>query len=188
MKPNAPVIGIDLDDVLWDLLEAWINRYDEITDDNVKPSDIKSWDVSKYINKGSKEMLFYILEQSDFWETVNPRPESQKYLKQLIDDGYDVVIITASHYKTLNHKMSRFFDLFPFIEKEQVIVAHRKQMIDIDLLIDDNPENLRDSSYIKVLFDTPHNEWLNEKEIGAIRLSNWKEIYEYIVEKLPVRG
>lgn len=189
MRDNMPpVIGIDLDDVLWDLLQAWINRYNEITDDDVKVEDVKSWDVSKYTSKCSKEMLFYILEQNDFWESVNPRPNSPRYLKQLIDDGYDVVIVTASHYKNLNHKMERFFELFPFINKEQVIVTHRKQMIDMDILVDDNPANLSDSSYIKVLFDTPHNKWLNEREIGAIRLSNWEEIYNYIVEKLPVRG
>lgn len=188
MQNNAPIIGVDLDDVLWDLLSAWIKRYNEIANDNVQPEDVKSWDVSKYINNGTREMLFYILEQSDFWETVQPRPESQKYLKQLVDDGYNVMVITASHYKTLKNKMECFFKLFPFIRNEQVIIAHRKQMIDVDILIDDNPENLRDSSYIKVLFDTPHNRWLEEREIGAIRLSNWEEIYEYITEKLPVRG
>ena len=143
---NAPVIGVDLDDCLWNLLAPWLNRYNEITNDNVKPEDIKSWDISQYINKGTREMLFYILEQDDFWDTVNPNPESQSYLKQLMDDGYDVVIVTASSYKTLRPKLNRFYELFPYVKNEQVIVTERKQMVDLDVLIDDNASNLCYSS------------------------------------------
>lgn len=186
VKPDTPIIGVDLDDVLWGLLDAWIFRYNEIVDDDMVPDDIKSWDIAKYIRKGTKEMLFYILEQNDFWETVQPYADAQKYLKQLMDDGYDVVIVTASSHKTLNAKLERFYELFPFIKEEQVIVTKRKQMIDMDVLIDDNPENLRDASYHKFLFDTPHNEAFDEAEIGAVRTYDWREIYEYITEAFPV--
>lgn len=180
------IIGVDLDDVLWDLLDLWMSKHNEITDDCVTPEDIKSWDVTQYINKGNRDILFYILEQSDFWDTINPMPESQKYLKQLIDDGYDIYIVTASSHRTLHNKMERFFELFPFIKNNQVIVTERKQMIDLDILIDDNPANLCNASYKKILFDRPHNRWCIEKEIGAVRLSNWEDIYNYIKELLPV--
>lgn len=186
MNREAPIIGVDLDDVLWDLLKAWLDRYNDIADDNVLPTDIKSWDIAQYINNGTREMLFYILEQNDFWDTVKPIPESRVYLKELIDDGYDVNIVTASSYKILKPKMIRFYELFPFIKNRQVIVTERKQMIDLDVLIDDNPANLCDSSYTKVLFDAPHNQWCNEQEIGAVRLSNWKDVYEFIKEKFPI--
>ena len=186
VKPDTPVIGVDLDDVLWGLLDAWLLRYNEITDDNVLPGDIKSWDIAQYIHKGTKEMLFYILEQSDFWEMVQPYTDAQEYLKKLVDGGYDVVIVTASSHKTLNAKLERFYKLFLFIKTEQVIVTKRKQMIDMDVLIDDNPENLRDASYRSILFNTPHNEAFNETEIGAVRMHDWREIYEYITEVFPV--
>lgn len=186
MNKDTPVIGADLDDVLWGLLEAWLDRYNDVADDNIAPSDIKSWDIAQYIKNGTREMLFYILEQDDFWDTVQPIPDSQVYLKKLIDDGYDVNIVTASSYKVLKPKMNRFYELFPFIKNKQVIVTERKQMIDLDVLIDDNPANLCDSSYIKVLFDAPHNQWCNEHEIGAVRLSNWKDVYKFIKERFPI--
>jgi len=183
---DRPVIGIDLDDVLWSLVDAWLKRYNEIVDDDVTPEDIKSWQIDQYIKKGTREMLFYILEQNDFWETLKPKPGSQFYLKKLIDDGYDVVIITATSYQTLKPKLIQFFELFPFIKEEQIIVTQRKQMVDVDLLVDDNPVNFYDASYIKVLFDAPHNKAFNEKLISAVRLSNWTFIYNFIKEKLPI--
>jgi len=181
-----PVIGIDLDDVLWDTLTAWLDRYNEVTDDDVSTFDVKSWDIAQYIKKGNRDILFYVLEQDDFWETVKPKPKSQEYLKQLIDDGYDIYIVTASYYKNLRKKMERFFELYPFLNFSNVIITSTKQMIDLDLLIDDNPENLCDGSYRKILFDAPHNQWCNEKNIGAVRFNSWEDIYKFIKEELPI--
>lgn len=186
MKSDAPVVGVDLDDVLWGLLDAWLLRWNEVTGDNIQPEDIKSWDIARYVNKGTKEMLFYILEQNDFWGTVQPYADAQEYLKRLIDDGYDVVVVTASSHRTLKAKLDRFYKLFPFIKEEQVIVTKRKQMIDMDVLIDDNPANLYNSSYRKILFDTPHNKAVDEVNIKAVRMYDWHEIYEYIIKAFPV--
>lgn len=184
---RRPIIGIDLDDVCWNMLESWISRHNEITEDDVKLSDIKGWDIMNYIKKGSHGMMFYILEQLDFWETVQPKELSQFYLKKLIDDGYEIYIITATSYKTFHLKMKRFIDLFPFIDPKNVIVAHNKQLIDVDLLIDDNPENLRNGFYNKILFDAPHNKSTNEKELGAFRCSDWESVYKKIKKLLPIK-
>ena len=186
MPKHKPTIGIDLDDVCWNFLEAWLKRHNEITEDNVKLDDVKGWNIEKYINKGSREMLFYMLEQSDFWETVQPKAESSKYLKKLIEDGYDVYIVTATSHKVMNRKMNRFFELFPFINPEQIITTKVKQMINVDLLVDDNPENLRGGFYNKILFHAPHNRYSNEKEIGAFRCYDWQEVYEKIKQIVPI--
>lgn len=184
---NRPVIGVDLDDVLWNFLEAWITRHNEITEDNVDVNDIKSWNIEQYIHKGSRGMLFYMLEQAGFWDTVKPKDGAQLYLKKLIEDGYDVVIVTATSYKVAQHKMMRFFELFPFIKEDQIITAKRKQLINVDILIDDNPDNLRGGFYNKFLFTAPHNELTNEKEIGAHRCKDWEELYYKIKKLFPIK-
>lgn len=186
MAKRKPTIGIDLDDVCWDFLEAWLERHNEVTEDNVQLDDIKSWHIEQYINKGSKEMLLYLLEQSDFWQTVQPKVESQRYIRKLIDDGYDVYIVTATSHKVMNNKMNRFFDLFPFIDPKKIIVTNSKQMVGVDLLVDDNPENLRGGLYNKILFHAPHNRYSNEKEIGAFRCYDWEEVYNKIKQIVPI--
>lgn len=186
LECKNPIIGVDLDDVLWDLMSTWISRYNDMVDDNLTVEDIKSWDVAQYIKRGTEGILNYIPQQNDFWEDVEPIPDSKEYLQQLIKDGYLIYVVTASSHTNLKEKMSRFYSLFPFIEEEHVVIIHRKQMMDLDMLIDDKPENLEDANYLKVLFDRPHNRSIDENKISAVRLKTWSEIYKYIKQELPI--
>ena len=186
LECKNPIIGVDLDDVLWDLMSTWISRYNDMVDDNLTVEDIKSWDVAQYIKRGTEGILNYIPQQNDFWEDVEPIPDSKEYLQQLIKDGYLIYVVTASSHTNLKEKMSRFYSLFPFIEEERVVIIHRKQMMDLDMLIDDKPGNLEDANYLKVLFDRPHNRSIDENKISAVRLKTWSEIYKYIKQELPI--
>lgn len=186
LECKNPIIGVDLDDVLWDLMSTWISRYNDMVDDNLTVEDIKSWDVAQYIKRGTEGILNYIPQQNDFWEDVEPIPDSKEYLQQLIKDGYLIYVVTASSHTNLKEKMSRFYSLFPFIEEEHVVIIHRKQMMDLDMLIDDKPGNLEDANYLKVLFDRPHNRSIDENKISAVRLKTWSEIYKYIKQELPI--
>ena len=186
LECKNPIIGVDLDDVLWDLMSTWISRYNDMVDDNLTVEDIKSWDVAQYIKRGTEGILNYIPQQNDFWEDVEPIPDSKECLQQLIKDGYLIYVVTASSHTNLKEKMSRFYSLFPFIEEEHVVIIHRKQMMDLDMLIDDKPGNLEDANYLKVLFDRPHNRSIDENKISAVRLKTWSEIYKYIKQELPI--
>jgi len=185
-RKRTPIIGIDLDEVIWGLTEAWLQRHNEITGDDVKVEDVKSWDITQYIKKGGRTELFYILEQKDFWQTVKPAAKSAEYLQRLMDDGYLIYIVTASSYRTVSPKLRHFFNLFPFIKQGQVIIAEEKQMIDLDLLVDDNPANLCGGRFNRVLFDAHHNRWCDEEKINAVRIKNWDELYEYITSNFPI--
>lgn len=186
LECKNPIIGVDLDDVLWDLMSTWISRYNDMVDDNLTVEDIKSWNVAQYIKRGTEGILNYIPQQNDFWEDVEPIPDSKECLQQLIKDGYLIYVVTASSHTNLKEKMSRFYSLFPFIEEERVVIIHRKQMMDLDMLIDDKPGNLEDANYLKVLFDRPHNRSIDENKISAVRLKTWSEIYKYIKQELPI--
>lgn len=186
LECKNPIIGVDLDDVLWDLMSTWISRYNDMVDDNLTVEDIKSWDVAQYIKRGTEGILNYIPQQNDFWDDVEPIPDSKECLQQLIKDGYLIYVVTASSHTNLKEKMSRFYSLFPFIEEEHVVIIHRKQMMDLDMLIDDKPGNLEDANYLKVLFDRPHNRSFDEDKISAVRLKTWPEIYKYIKQELPI--
>ena len=182
---HNPIIGVDLDDVLWDLCDAWLKRYNIITDADVQPEDIKSWAIEQYILPNTKEMLFYILEQKDFWETVRPISGAVDTLHRLMQDSYNVYVITASNYKTLPAKLNRFFELFPFANQNQIVVTKEKQLLDLDLMIDDNPENLCYASYEKLLFDRPSNRWVKKDDIK--RVYTWTEIYQFIKDNYPIK-
>lgn len=182
---HNPIIGVDLDDVLWDLLDAWLQRYNSIVDANVKPDDITSWNIEQYILPNTKEILFYILEQKDFWDTVRPMNGAVEALYRLVNDGYNIYIVTASDYRTIPAKLKCFFRLFPFIRQDQVVVTKEKQLLDLDVMIDDNPENLCHASYDKLLFDRPSNQWVDKEDLK--RVYTWAEIYQFIKDNYPIR-
>ena len=178
-------IGVDLDDVLWDLVDAWLKRHNEITGDDVKPEDVASWDISQYINKGNHDSLFYILRQNGFWKTVEPTKNAVECLERLISHPYlDVYITTATYPDTAAEKINRLKELFPFIDERKVVMTASKHILDLDILVDDNPGNLCSMrpGCMKILFDRPHNWWCNEAGIKAIRLKKWEDIYDYIIK------
>lgn len=174
-------IGFDLDDVCWDLLGSWLKRYNELANDNLTPKDIKSWDISKYVKHDFVETLFYILEEPGFWETVEPKEKSQDIMKKLTEEGHELYIVTAtSPYVTLPRKVGRFFELYPFMKPGQMIVTQHKQLLRLDVLVDDKPENLQGGHYRKLLFSVPHNERCDEGKIGAERCNDWDGIHAAI--------
>jgi len=177
-------IGIDVDDVLFETTTAWLKRHNEITGDDVTTEDVKSWDIAQYIKKGNRDTLFYILHQSDFWKTVDPIDDAVEYLWKLINEHDDIetYIVTATYPDTAAAKMRRFFQHFPFVDDRRMVLTASKEIINVDLILDDNPENLcaMPSGCAKLLFDRPHNRWCDESGIGAIRVHNWEEAYKFI--------
>lgn len=177
-------VGVDVDDVLLKTTEAWLEQYNKITMDNVTPDDIKSWDIAQYIHKGNREMLFDILRQSSFWRTVDAVDDSVTYLWKLINenDDIDIYIVSATYPDTAAAKIRRLLNHFPFIDERSIVLTATKNIIDVDILIDDNPENLCSMrpGCMKILFDRPHNRWCDETGISAIRAKTWKEIYDYV--------
>ena len=177
-------IGIDCDDVLTETTEAWLRRHNEMSNDNVTPEDIKSWDIAQYITKGNRDTLFSVLYQKDFWPTVEAVDDAKKYLWLLIDehDDIDVYITTATHPETAAPKIRNLHELFPFIDDDHIVMTAAKGILDVDIMVDDNPENLcaLKPGSAKLLFDRPHNQWCDEAGIGAVRVKTWKEIYDYI--------
>lgn len=177
-------IGIDVDDVLLNTTDAWLIRHNELTGDNVVPDDIKSWDIAQYIHKGNRDSFFNILHENLFWRTVGAVDGSITYLWKLINehDDIDVYIVTATYPDTAPAKIRRLLNHFPFIDEQSIVLTSAKHIIDVDILIDDNPANLcsMKSGCAKILFDRPHNQWCDETGIGAIRAKTWKEIYDYV--------
>ena len=157
----------------WDLLDAWLKWYNAMTGDYLRPRDIKSWDISEYTTRCSSDTLFSILEQPEFWPTVNPIKDSQHYIEKLHNDGYEIYIVTATSYQTLYYKMLRFFELYKIVDVNQIIVCKHKKL-------------LYGGFYTKVLFDAPHNQRFNEKEIGAKRCKTWREVYKFITTEYPI--
>ena len=186
---NKLTVLVDMDDTLEDLLPAWVARLNERHGLNVDPNKIQEWDMTVAFPELSPEDIFSVLEEDEFWDTVRPKDSAVAVLKQIIDDGHDVFVVTSSSYKTIEAKTERvLFRYFQYLSWDQVIVTANKQMIRGDIIIDDAPHNIVGGGLRKrILMDAPHNRDFQESSCGAVRVHNWIEAYREVC-KYAERG
>ena len=172
---------IDMDDTIENLCTALVPFLNKRHGTNVKYEDVNEWDLTKAFPMLSKAEVFAPFYEDEFWSIVQPLPGAQDGIKNLIDKGHDVFIVTSSFYETLRAKMDELlFKYFPYLNWDQVIITSNKQMIHGDVLVDDGVHNLIGGDYIGVLYDAPHNRSFNEKEYGIARVHDWDEVVALI--------
>ena len=174
-----------MDDTIENLCDAWVKWLNNKYGLAVKVEDINEWDMSKFFPSLTPDEIYEPLKNDEFWSTVQPKADAQKYIKRLQDDGYNVLICTASNYCTFKSKMENcLFKHFPFIKYDQVIVTPYKHMIKGDYLIDDGMHNFDKGAYKKILFTTPANRSINVCGTDIVRVKDWQEIYTIIVNDM----
>ncbi|MCL2699455.1 MAG: hypothetical protein FWE68_04005 [Defluviitaleaceae bacterium] len=179
-------ILVDLDEVLNNLLDCWVDYLNERHNTNANPQDLKVWNVNALFPALTAEEADRPLYEDALWKRLSPRAGSVEYLKKFIDDGHDVLVVTASVYQTIPAKMNWLFDNYPYLSWENVIITKRKQLIQADILIDDGIHNLEGGNYFKILFDSPNNRHYDAEANGMVRVYSLKEAYE-ITKKIKSR-
>ena len=173
-------LAVDIDNTIWDLVSAWIVCYNFIYNDTVKYEDIIEYDFFNITNKATREEMFDILSSDWFWAFIDPYKYSKEYLEKL-NNEFDLYIVTSTSYKTSHKKFDRFFDLFPFIKEDQLIITTHKDLLNVDIIIDDYINNLSNDNHLKFLIDQPYNKKINDKSI--IRVNNLKDVYYYLTDR-----
>lgn len=169
------VIGIDFDDVINNMLEAWIDELNKKHGTSVKLEDMADWELARQYPTLSESEFFEPIDTPEFWETVTIKPEASEIVKRLITEGHEIYIITSSYYKTLPYKFAKcLFEHFPYLTKENIIITYNKSLIKVDLLLDDGEHNLKNFEGIKVIFDAPYN---RNCTCADYRVATWKEFY-----------
>jgi len=181
---NQLTILFDADDTAEDLVSAWTHALNERYGTNVGIEDITDWDITKSFPSLSSDQIFGILEEDTVWRNLQPMPDSQNYLSLLQNEGHNLYMVTATKWRTVPFKLPRLLELFPFMDDSHIILAHEKQIIHGDVLIDDKPENLIGGRYFRILYDRPHNRNFRESWYGIYRTTNWAEVYRTIREDL----
>lgn len=175
------VILVDMDDVMIDLVSHWVETLNQKYDLSVKPENITDWDMTKFFPTLSTDEIYNPLTKKKFWKDIKPISYAQYYLELMATEGYQIYICTSTNWKNVRYKvkyvLKKYFD---FISWENVIITANKQLIKADYLIDDGVHNLLGGDYTKLLFAKPHNLFFCTEETDVVRVSNWKEIYDYI--------
>lgn len=172
---NKLTILVDMDDTIINTLSAWVWWLNLHYMTHVRIEDVTDWDLSLAFPTLTAEEVFEPLYSSSFWETVLPKSDAQYYLQDLMLQGHDVYIVTASHPTTIAYKWKLIESYFPYIDADHFIVTSNKQLIQGDVIVDDAPHNLGGVE-TSILFDAPHN----KNYTAERRAYNWKDVSQII--------
>ena len=184
MSKQKYLVAVDLDGVLWDLINPWVKRYNEITKENVLVENIKSYQISKYVEHPG--ILWYLLEMSDFWEKVFPYDYTAEAIQKLQSrDDIELVVLTNTSYKTVHHKFKRLFKVLPMLKCEDIIIAEKKNLIGADYLIDDYENNLSNLRFGKgILITQSYNKSFPNNTYKIPRCENILDAVNWVIKDI----
>lgn len=166
-------IGIDLDDTINNLVDVWLEKYNEDYNDNVKIEDIKTWDIGDY-TKAGKDFYKYLGDGETF-KNLSIKDGAANIVEKLCQQ-YKVYIVTAnaSYNKGVCDDKVNFIKKFmPFFPIKNIIFINNKSLLDLDVLIDDGLHNFEGFKGKKIVFDRPWNQVYNSKYDW--RMEMWDE-------------
>lgn len=174
---------LDMDSVAADLLPSWLAEYNEKYNDHLTPDKIVQWDwVNLTKDECSAADLYKLTEKPGFFRNLPVMPNAIEVTKRLQEAGHTLYFVTATPYTTPTAGYEKYQwvdEHFPHIGPKNVIMAHKKDMIRGDLLLDDSPRNLNEFGKIRVAYDYAYNRGTKTD----YRVSNWVD-FEILINRL----
>ena len=177
------IIGIDFDDTINNLLQFWVKYLNDKYCLNVKYEDIIDWNMQLAYPTLTETEIREPLFTPSFWDTVTIKDDTYNIIKHWIQDcGHEVYIVTSTHFNAAPEKFKRcLFKYFDFLTYKNIIITYNKQLLNLDVMIDDYENNLEGGNFVRILFSTPYNK--NKKTCAHFRVNSWNEI-DLIIKEL----
>jgi len=172
------VIGVDVDDTVLDLLNPWVKLYNDDFDDNLGVDDITEWDFAKFVKPRAREKIYNYIKYSAIFKHAEPILGAREAIDYLKAMGHRIVYITANNPD--NVKQQWLKDHGFMADDSDFFQAYDKSLINVDVLIDDKYDNVRDTPGVGILFTQPHN----KKYDWQPRANTWKDVVYIIKGKL----
>jgi len=163
-EPVPLLVGLDVDDVLLNLVDRWLEEYNEQYDDNLFRGSVTDWDFSQFVKPGVD--IYHLLRPS-MYEHIEPLPDAAKFVQGIRDRGHTPVYVTACGNGDTPPSLTKAFATAKWealirhgIAKdgENLIAGSDKSDAPVDMLVDDrihNVETFRNG--LGVLFTQPWN-------------------------------
>lgn len=180
------ILGIDVDGVLADTMEHWLDFYRNEFDTVVSKEDLFLYDFSAILPFVDKEkMREYFVKAWIDWKNIEIRDKKAPKVISTLAKKYKISIVTSTwgsvdNVKKWLNKNKIYYDNFVFTKNADEKVKY------CDILVDDSLSNIKNMYKHKklgILYESPWNlKVLSEKKPPyIISASDWKEIGELLL-------
>jgi len=184
-------IGIDIDEVIAEFLDSFLEFYNSKYEKNFQKKDFKSYIFEEILGGTHEDAIELIKEHGYKWEIKLVEGALDSIRK--LAEKHELIILTARHPMFKNETedflkvhfgnvLSEIYYTGEAFQKYGVTKSDICKELNIDILIEDNKIFSLECAEkgIKVLlFDKPWNQDCFEHE-NVLRAYNWKEILEKI--------
>lgn len=163
------------------MLQSILPLYNEKYADTLREEFIYQYDVSPIISASCKNLFS---EFADYQLIVNAEvAEGSIDALTHLSKYHDIYFVTAGHPYTAAARDDFLSMHFGFYRSSHLIICREKQLLNVDVLIDDYENNLIGGMYHKILIDKPWNRHVATNLYGIERIFDWCEVPK-IIEKL----
>jgi 5'(3')-deoxyribonucleotidase len=136
------IIGFDLDAIIIDLIRPWLNWYNTEHGDCITVDDIKQYKIERFAKKTNTEGIFKFFDEAENYAACPVLPGAAEGLKQLEEQGHDIIITTATSGQTPHLKWHLVKKAAPWLHPDNVMAGARKERLWLDVFVDDAPKNI----------------------------------------------
>lgn len=177
-------IAVDIDNTLCNTTEALCEQFNAYTGDNFTLEDIKTYCIEDWVKPQYKSLIPALFHDANMWKRIKQLPYCKEVLERLVKEGHEIYYATSTTTKNLKKKKAWLQRNFPFINAEESLIRIRnKQLLNVDIMIDDCADYLIDSKYKGILLDYTWNRSLVCDKTNTFRAYDWIDVYN-IIERL----
>lgn len=170
---NKPTVALDCDDTIYSCNPYAIDLLNKEKGTNYTVNDIKGW--AHGIGEGIDERVKYF-DQPDFYTSMPVLPGAKSFVKKLCKVA-EVFIVTSVPSSCATARIEAVIRDFPEIKRENILIATRKDIINVDMILDDGSHNIISAkAKFPVLFRKPWNKNLS----GNLAVNNYDDFLHFV--------
>lgn len=171
-------IAIDMDEVIADALGGLLDYYNRECNTSHTPEDLVGKKLTDILTEKEFNIIENALAEEEFWLDLKVMDGAQDVIERL-STRHEIFISTAAMEVpvSLRPKFHWLQEHFPCIHHLNYIFCGHKYIVRADYLIDDNPRHFSTFEGQGILFDSPHNRFVE----GYPRARSWHEIEDLLL-------
>jgi 5'-nucleotidase len=179
-KNEKKILLLDMDDVIVEQSETWVQRLYEKTGVLHNREEWKEWNLHNVLAPETVELIFgEINKEPKFYYNLPAKKGAIEGIREL-SQHYDIVFVSASEHYAYEDKYFWIESHLPFLPKPNLVLTHRKDLVMGDYLVDDGPHNLVNSpAKSKIIFDNPWNRHLTDYP----RVTDWLQLVSMLTPR-----